>query len=40
MNTTDLSQFSPKWQFRFNFFRQHGPQEPRLQAGLEGAVLW
>ena len=29
MNTTDLSQFSPKWQFRFNFFRQHGaPRTP------------
>ena len=29
MNTTDLSQFSPKWQFRFNFFRQHGaPKNP------------
>ena len=28
MNTTDLSQFSPKWQFRFNF-RQHGaPKNP------------
>ncbi|HHA2432194.1 TPA: DUF2628 domain-containing protein [Stenotrophomonas maltophilia] len=29
MDTTDLSQFSPKWQFRFNFFRQHGaPKNP------------
>ncbi|WP_286070010.1 DUF2628 domain-containing protein [Stenotrophomonas sp. 57] len=29
MNTVDLSRFSPKWQFRFNFFQQHGaPKEP------------
>ncbi|AWH50939.1 hypothetical protein C1925_18100 [Stenotrophomonas sp. SAU14A_NAIMI4_5] len=29
MNAVDLSQYSPKWQFRFNFFQQHGaPKEP------------
>ena len=29
MNAIDLSRFSPKWQFRFNFFQQHGaPKEP------------
>jgi len=29
MNAVDLSRFSPKWQFRFNFFQQHGaPKEP------------
>ncbi|HDS1219196.1 DUF2628 domain-containing protein [Stenotrophomonas sp. TWI143] len=29
MNTVDLTHFSPKWQFRFNFYRQHGaPKEP------------
>jgi len=28
MNAVDLSQYSPKWQFRFNFFQQHGaPKE-------------
>ena len=32
MNTVDLSRFSPKWQFRFNFFQQHGaPKEPRFK---------
>ncbi len=29
MNAVDLNRFSPKWQFRFNFFQQHGaPREP------------
>lgn len=29
MNTVDLTHFSPKWQFRFNFYRRHGaPKEP------------
>ncbi|MGF6417321.1 ABC-type multidrug transport system fused ATPase/permease subunit [Stenotrophomonas sp. AN71] len=29
MNAVDLSRFSPKWQFRFTFFQQHGaPKEP------------
>ncbi|MGE6333268.1 DUF2628 domain-containing protein [Stenotrophomonas sp. NPDC077659] len=29
MNAVDLNQYSPKWQFRFNFFQQHGaPKEP------------
>ena len=32
MNAVDLSRFSPKWQFRFNFFQQHGaPKEPRFK---------
>jgi len=29
VNAVDLNQYSPKWQFRFNFFQQHGaPKEP------------
>ena len=31
MNAIDLSRFSAKWQFRFNFYQQHGsPKDPRF----------
>ncbi|WMJ70601.1 DUF2628 domain-containing protein [Stenotrophomonas sp. 24(2023)] len=34
MNMIDLSRFSPKWQFRFNFFQQHGSPK---EAGFKQA---
>ena len=36
MNTVDLTRFSPKWQFRFNFFEQHGaPNSPTFKAAYK-----
>ena len=36
MNAVDLSQYSPKWQFRFNFFEQHGaPNSPTFKAAYK-----
>ncbi|KAF1014944.1 MAG: hypothetical protein GAK31_02431 [Stenotrophomonas maltophilia] len=32
MSTIDTTRYSPKWQFRFNFFQQHGsPKEPAFK---------
>lgn len=35
-SSTTPSQYSPKWQFRFNFFEQHGgPKSPEYKAAFK-----
>lgn len=36
MDSTTQSQYSPKWQFRFNFFEQHGaPNTPAFKEAYK-----